>query len=546
MSQPAHRPPATVLALQLAIVGGVCAFLFFFGLGAFGLVGADEPRYAQIAREMLARHDWITPVLNGRPWLEKPVLLYWNEMISYSLFGVHDWAARVPSALFATGLVAAIFFFMRRFRTGTEMDAALIAASLAGVIGFARGASTDMQISAPFCVAMLAWWAWHETGKKLWLCGFYALLAIGTLAKGPVAPGLAVLVVAAYAAVRRDRKVFLRTVWLPGFLLYFAITLPWFVAVQIRVPQFFRVFFIEHNLERFGTNLYQHQQPFWYYIPVFLLSVLPWLVYAIGALVEAARGFFRQLWPEREDEVMAAPAADVSGRWLSCYLLLWIAVPIVFFSISRSKLPGYILPAIPPVAVLTADHLRRLASPGRWRLMLHAVICGVLAGGALIVPWRMNRVLPTSAAWTETAIVMVAVALIVLMAVRRGGLRVLRTATLFPVLVAVGYLLKPAAHVVDEANSARAVQARLEAAGAPQEPIAVFNVKREVEYGLNFYRNQPVTRYERDGIPVGEHLLAAKEGSAEAIEALLAPRKAVEIGRLPQQRLTLFLVSNTR
>src|SRR6267154_2714941 len=96
-------------------------------------VGADEPRYAQIGREMLARHDWVTPVLNGKPWLEKPVLLYWNEMVSYSLFGVEDWAARVPSALYATGLVFAIFFFMRRFRPGAEMDAGLIAASLAAV-----------------------------------------------------------------------------------------------------------------------------------------------------------------------------------------------------------------------------------------------------------------------------------------------------------------------------------------------------------------------------------------------------------------------------
>lgn len=536
------RPPGTVLALQIAVAGGVCAFLFFFGLGAFGLVGADEPRYAQIAREMLARHDWITPVLNGQPWLEKPVLLYWNEMISYSLFGVHDWAARIPSAVFATGLVAAIFFFMRRFRAGAEMDAALIAASLAGVIGFARGASTDMQISAPFCVAMLAWWTWHETGKKLWLCGFYAMLAIGTLAKGPVAPGLAVLIVAAYAALRRDSKVFLRTVWLPGFLLYFAITLPWFVAVQMRAPQFFRVFFIEHNLERFGTNLYQHQQPFWYYIPVFLLSVLPWLVYAVGALVEAARGTVRRFWPA--DEAEDAPAVVENAPWLPCYLLLWIAIPVVFFSISRSKLPGYILPAIPPVAVLTADYLRRLASPGRWRLMLHALICGVLAGGAIIAPWRLNRVTPTSSAWTETAIVMAVVALIVLMAVRRGGLRVLRTATLFPVLMAVGYLLRPASHAVDEAISARAVQARLAAAGSAQ--VAVFKVKREVEYGLNFYRNQPIVRYERDGVPVQAHLLVAGSGLEDEIEARIAPRRAVEIGRIPQQRLTLFLVSNTR
>src|SRR3954462_2991653 len=113
---------AKLLATQLALVAGVCYFFFFFGLGAFGLTGAAEPRYAQIAREMLARHDWVVPTLNGKPWLEKPVLLYWKMMNSYSIFGVHDWAARIPAAAHATVLVLAVFFFMRRFRPGAELD----------------------------------------------------------------------------------------------------------------------------------------------------------------------------------------------------------------------------------------------------------------------------------------------------------------------------------------------------------------------------------------------------------------------------------------
>src|SRR5215831_12895795 len=122
--------------LQLAVILGVSGFLFFFGIGALGLVGADEPRYAQIAREMFDRHDWIVPTLNGTPWLEKPVLLYWKAIGSYMVYGVHDWAARLPAATYATGLVLAIFFFMRRFRAGRELDAALIAASMTGIIGF--------------------------------------------------------------------------------------------------------------------------------------------------------------------------------------------------------------------------------------------------------------------------------------------------------------------------------------------------------------------------------------------------------------------------
>ena len=134
------------------LLAGFCTFLFFYGLGAFGLIGADEPRYAQVAREMLERRDWITPVLGGHPWLEKPPLYYWQAMLAYSIFGVSDTAARIPSAVDGTLLVVAVYFFFRRFRRGIAIDAALITASCAGIIGYARAASMDMPLTATFAV----------------------------------------------------------------------------------------------------------------------------------------------------------------------------------------------------------------------------------------------------------------------------------------------------------------------------------------------------------------------------------------------------------
>src|SRR5258708_13075715 len=112
-------------------------FLFFYGLGAFGLLGADEPRYAQVAREMLDRHDWITPTLQGKPWMEKPALYYWQAMVAYSLFGVSDRTARLPAAFDAALMIVAIYFFLRRFRPGSETDGALIAASSPPTLAFA-------------------------------------------------------------------------------------------------------------------------------------------------------------------------------------------------------------------------------------------------------------------------------------------------------------------------------------------------------------------------------------------------------------------------
>jgi 4-amino-4-deoxy-L-arabinose transferase-like glycosyltransferase len=535
-----------LLIVEIIVVLGACGFFFYFGLGAFGLVGADEPRYAQIAREMFDRRDWIVPTLNGTPWLEKPVLLYWKAMGSYMVYGVHDWAARLPAATYATGLVLAIFLFMRRFRAGSELDAALITASMTGIIGFARGASTDMMVSAPFCAAMLAWWAWRQTGRKLWLAAFYALLAAGMLAKGPVAPALAVMIVAAYSILRRDGKALLRSLWLPGVLLFFAMALPWYIAIQIKVPQFFRIFFIQHNLERFGTNLYQHSRPFWYYIPVFLLSTLPWIVFTAPALVEAVRNGVSGLRAKNNGGEEGAAPAEEAGDWLPLFLALWIAIPVIFFSVSRSKLPGYILPAIPPAAVLTADYLHRRQSISRLQLMLHSLLCGAMVAGALLAPWVIRKQALTDQVRTVIIVATGAIAILVLVIVRRGGLRVLHFATLVPMVLAAGFLLRPAASTIDQSLSARPVAERMTELGVPPAPLAVFNVKRDVEYGLNFYRNQPVTRYERDGVPGGVHVVVAPEGSAGAVQALAGPRQVTDLGNFPPQHLEFFLVSNAR
>src|SRR5581483_6657325 len=151
--------------------------------------------YAQVAREMLARGEWITPYLYGRPWLEKPALYYWEAMLAYKVFGVHDWTARLPSAVSATALVTAVYVFFRRFRPDGELDAALITASAVGTIGFARGASTAMPLAAPFGIAMLAWFYWRESGSRRGLLIFYFFLALATLAKGPVTIVLATLII---------------------------------------------------------------------------------------------------------------------------------------------------------------------------------------------------------------------------------------------------------------------------------------------------------------------------------------------------------------
>ncbi len=423
---------------ELLLLTGLCGFFFFFRLSGFGLLGPDEPRYAEVAREMLARHDWVTPILYGHTWLEKPILLYWGEMLSYSVFGIHDWAARIPSAVAATGLVFGTFVMVRRIRFAARLDAALVVASSALVLGFARAAATDMLLAAPFCLSLLAWYCWyqscwvrsdfeasreHQCGEgagdeppcsRLWLVLFYALNALAMLAKGPVAPALAAFVLIAFCATQRSFRALLRTLDPVGLGIFFAIAAPWYVLVQLRNPEFFRVFFLEHNLARFGSNLYRHKQPFWYYMPVALVATLPWTVWAIHGLADALRGLRSQLnsYPSgAEAGALTDPTKDaaqdathtsaVPGYTFEIFLSLWALIPIAFFSLSHSKLPGYILPSIPALVILAAVAVHRRAARGerpRWlSIGAHAVLLAALTAALCVAP-RLVFKLPLSAA----------------------------------------------------------------------------------------------------------------------------------------------------
>ena len=276
---------------------------------------------------------------------------------------------------------------MRRFRPGGHLDAALITVACAGIMGFARGASTDMQMAAPLAIGLLGWYAWYETDSKFWLYDIYFFTGLATLAKGPVAPFLAILIIAAFAFLRREWNILRRSLWWPGVVLYFAMVLPWFIAVQHQNPTFFREFFLEHNLERFATDRYQHDQPFWYYLVVMVLALMPWTVIAVRALIDGILTSVAE-WRLRHSSA-GKPLPTRPGDAFPEFLVLWALIPVVFFSFSQSKLPGYILPSIPPITILTGDYLFRRRQPGlnRWILLGHAAVCGTTTMAVLLLPW---------------------------------------------------------------------------------------------------------------------------------------------------------------
>lgn len=577
----ALRHSSTICALlEFLVLLVVAGFFLLFGLVPYvggdrlGLVGADEPRYAQIAREMLAAHSadcrevharitphslrprdlhasyeclvggTVTPILYGQPWLEKPALYYWRAMGFFKEFGVSDWSARLPSASGAGFLVLLAFLHLRRFRPGGHLDAALIMVSSVAIVGFARGASTDMQLAAPFCVGMLGWYAWYETGKKFWLFDLYFFGAFATLAKGPVAPFMALAIIVAFLGLRKEWSALRRTIWLPGILLYLAMVLPWYIAVQRRNPSFFREFFLDHNLKRFSTNLYQHHQPPYFYGIVLALGIMPWTALAFRALWDAIVTSVAEWRVRRQPQRYIGHTR--AGDAFPEFLLLWAAFPIGFFSFSGSKLPGYILPSIPPLAILTGDWLfrvrRRGLSPGL--LYTHAALTGFLTFVLLLCPQYMvyERIVPAPATFAWTAALGLLSAAAVVLAVRFFGVRRLRTVTLVPLAGCLFFLLGINGHLLDLNYSARPLAREIAAAAPGIRGLATLDVRRDLRYGVAFYRNQDLAQYREDGVPDEEHVLVVPTRESPLLPTFLGDRIYQQLFLYPTQGLSVYRV----
>ena len=339
----------------------------FSGLGALGLVGPDEPRYAAIARAMAETHDWITPRLWGTPWFEKPVLYYWTAGIAMRLFGVGEFAARLPSALAALlAVVAAAWTALRSYGLGAAWYSLLMLPTSVAMIGFARAASPDMMFAGLLTAAMaVAVEILQKPRPGPFLrTAFGFFLGAAVLAKGPAAVVLAGGATLLWAALSRQWRAPFRFLHPLVILVFCATALPWYVVCASRNPDFLRVFIWQHNFERYVTPVFQHPQPFWFFGVILLLAVLPWLPLLITSVIDAATRL-------HSIKRVSSPAL---------FFACWAVFPLLFFSFSQSKLPGYILPAVPAVVLMLGTSLARYAREKSDALPL------VIASIGLILP----------------------------------------------------------------------------------------------------------------------------------------------------------------
>ncbi|MDQ3635869.1 MAG: glycosyltransferase family 39 protein [Acidobacteriota bacterium] len=381
----------------------VTVYLFALNLP---LLGPDEPRYAQVGREMFERGDWITPTLGGFNWFEKPALLYWLQIVFYNIFGVNEFAARFGSALFGLGTVLSLWILGRNVQSSefrvqsSEFEnqspksnfanwLGLIAASSLGLIVFSRGASFDIMITFPITASLVCYFLFDTFLQKhyynedenfvaiklftknlilpgispkivayFWLIGFYVFIGIALLAKGLIGIVFPFAIVFFYHILKLEllpSKTFLISLFW-GTILSILVASIWYLPVYLTNGwEFIDEFFIQHHFQRFASNKFKHPQPFWFFWVIFPLFTIPWIPFFFASIWD----IFRKTFSHKAAKLQSKSESQVTNSELRLFAFAWMLVPLVFFSLSGSKLPGYILPALPAACILTAEYVYR-------------------------------------------------------------------------------------------------------------------------------------------------------------------------------------------
>lgn len=360
---------------------------FFLCLGAAPLFDVDEGAFSQATMEMFQRGDFLSTYLNGVPRYDKPILVYWLQAACVLVLGPSEWAFRLPSAICATAWCGLIFAFTKRiFDVKTGLTAAAVAATSLGVFIIGRAATADALLNLLIAASMFSAWLYLQRGERKWLYGAFAAVGFGVLAKGPVAilvPGATTLL---FCLLRRDFRVWLRMVfdW-KGILLFLLIAAPWYALILYKEGwAFVEGFILKHNVQRFSQPLQSHGGSLVYYFPVVLVAFLPHTGLFLKVLLK-----IKSWW---QDD-------------LTCFLLLWFAFVFVFFSLSGTKLPHYVLYGMSGMFILVA--LQAQEAPSRWWL---AVPLALFFAFLLALPWAIHTAASrTSDAYYQEALAVIRV-----------------------------------------------------------------------------------------------------------------------------------------
>lgn len=406
---PLHRSRALLWAIFI-----VFCLNWFYTLAPRTLIPSDEGRYAEMAREMAATGDWITPRLNGIKYFEKPPLQTWMNALTFKAFGLGEWQARLWTGL--TGFLSLLlvaYTGRRLFNARVGIFSGMVLASSYMWFASSHFNTLDMGLSAMMTLSLCALLIAQRdqatpTERRNWMLACWAGMALAVLSKGLIGVVLPGAVLVLYTLVSRDWAIWKRLHLGWGLLLFFAIATPWFVLVSLKNPEFPRFFFIHEHFERFTSKIHRRTGPIWYFIPILILGIMPWL----GVLVQS-------LWRARHEQA----AKNFKPRRM---LLIWAGFIFFFFSISGSKLPSYIMPIFPALALLIGCYLQNIRGKMLfWSTAFIALLCAIglayshKVAGLTDVPFEMP-LYQTYAVWiTATAATGLIGSLLALLLVRK-------------------------------------------------------------------------------------------------------------------------------
>ena len=489
MSAPADRGPAR--EPSGALVGGwvLLVLLVWFGtLGLRELLPSDEGRYAQIAREMAATGDWVTIRYNGLKYFEKPPFHLWMSAIAFEVFGVGVWQARLWAALSGVIAIAVMMVAAARWwgsRAGWVTGGVLIAMPLWNL--GAHFNSLDIGVSAALAVALGAFLiAQHpeatRAARRRWMWAVWAAMGVAVLTKGLIGLVLPGLVLVVYTVWTRQWPLWTRMHIGGGLVVFALVTVPWFAVVSARNPEFAHFFFIHEHFQRYTSTVHQRHEPWWFFIPLLVAGFLPWS----GLWWRIVRGV---------REAAQAPGAFQPERWL----VAWVVAIVVFFSASGSKLPGYILPVMPALAVLGATALARVSDRALARqLIVMLALCIVGAAATPLVGRLGSDITPQPlfaqyAKWLAAAAAITVLATVLAIALVR---RAARTAAL--AVYSLGWFLAASLGMVGHETVGRSASGvdLVPAVRKVLEPDMPLYGVRRLDHTLPFYLEHRLTMVE--------------------------------------------------
>ena len=409
-----RRPLVLLVALLLG-------FAALSELGYRKLANPDEGRYSEIAREMAASGDVITPRLNGLKYFEKPPMQYWATAAAFAAFGENEFNARLYTFLCGIGCILLIAYAgSRLFDDETGALAALVLLATPYFMMLSEIVTLDMGLTfwmtLGVCSFMLSQASSSDAGRRRWMLLAWAGMAGAVLSKGLIGIVFPAAAIFLYCVVQRDFRLLLKLEWLRGLAVFLAIAAPWFVMVSIRNPEFAHFFFIHEHFERFLTSSHRREAAWWFFVPILFAGFLPWMIALLPAMISGWRA-------------PALSKADGSTFAPLKFMLLFSLFVLLFFSKSSSKLPAYILPMFPVLALVMAVYLRH-ARAQRLAWLVIPVLPLALAGAyaAWIAPARRaggdlarQQLFTEMSLWVVAAMVLIAVAVLIAFFAMRLG-----------------------------------------------------------------------------------------------------------------------------